>query len=52
LVAEDALDAWLIAAYLPQIDDGAYDFGFTDFTKYSGDLVFVLVDNLSGFWEL
>jgi hypothetical protein len=45
------LSASLFAAYLPQGTDGAYDFGFTDSSKYSGDMVFASVDSSKGWWK-
>jgi aspergillopepsin I len=45
------LDSPLFAAYLPKDADGAYDFGFTDNTKYTGSLVYTDVDDSNGFWE-
>jgi hypothetical protein len=49
--AQPTLDAPLFAAYLPFNANGAYDFGYTDATKYTGSIVYANVDNSGGFWE-
>jgi aspergillopepsin I len=49
--AQASLDSPIFAAYLPKDTDGAYDFGATDSTKFTGSLVYTDVDNSNGFWE-
>ena len=49
--AKDDLDAPLFAAYLPLTGDGAYDFGYTDSSKYTGTIEYTDVDSSNGFWE-
>ncbi|KUJ09232.1 acid protease [Mollisia scopiformis] len=49
--AQSSLDSPLFAAYLPNNADGAYDFGYTDDSKYSGDITYTDVDSSNGFWE-
>lgn len=49
--AQSSLDAPIFAAYLPANADGAYDFGFTDDSKYTGSLKYTDVDSSNGFWE-
>ncbi|TVY91799.1 Penicillopepsin [Lachnellula willkommii] len=49
--AKDSLDAPLFAAYLPLTGDGAYDFGYTDSSKYNGSIKYTDVDSSNGFWE-
>ncbi|KAF7881595.1 uncharacterized protein EAF02_006283 [Botrytis sinoallii] len=41
----------LFAAYLPFNADGAYDFGYTDSSKYTGSITHTPVDSRNGFWE-
>jgi hypothetical protein len=41
----------LFAAYLPFNADGAYDFGFTDSSKFTGTIQYTAVDSSNGFWE-
>jgi aspergillopepsin I len=45
------LDSPLFAAYLPYQATGAYDFGATDSSRYSGDIAYTDVDNSNGWWE-
>ena len=49
--AQSGLDKPLFAAYLPKDTDGAYDFGATDSSKFTGSLVYTDVDSSNGFWE-
>lgn len=49
--AESSLSSPLFAAYLPLGADGAYDFGYTDSSKYSGNITYTPVDSRDGFWE-
>lgn len=49
--AQDSLDSPLFAAYLPYNADGAYDFGYTDSSKYTGSIKYTDVDDSNGFWE-
>lgn len=49
--AQSGLDQPLFAAYLPKGTDGAYDFGATDSSKFTGSLVYTDVDSSNGFWE-
>jgi aspergillopepsin I len=49
--AQPSLNSPLFAAYLPYNADGAYDFGFTDSSKYTGSIVYTAVDSSNGFWE-
>ena len=49
--AQGSLDSPLFAAYLPANADGAYDFGATDSSKYSGTIKYTTVDSSNGFWE-
>ncbi|KAI9649404.1 hypothetical protein NHQ30_001980 [Ciborinia camelliae] len=49
--AASSLDAPLFAAYLPNNADGAYDFGYTDSSKYTGSITYASVDSSNGFWE-
>jgi hypothetical protein len=49
--AQSSLDSPLFAAYLPNQADGAYDFGYTDSSKYTGSIVYADVDSSNGFWE-
>jgi len=49
--AQSSLDSPLFAAYLPFNADGAYDFGYTDSTKYTGSITYADVDSSGGFWE-
>ncbi|KAH8816804.1 putative endothiapepsin [Xylogone sp. PMI_703] len=49
--SQDSLDSPLFAAYLPANADGAYDFGFTDDSKYAGSITYTPVDSSNGFWE-
>lgn len=46
-----SLKSPLFAAYLPKEADGAYDFGYTDSTHYSGTIKYASVDSSNGFWE-
>jgi len=41
----------MFAAYLPHQTSGAYDFGATDSSKYSGNIAYASVDNSQGFWQ-
>lgn len=41
----------MFAAYLPKGTDGAYDFGATDSSKFTGSLTYTKVDSSQGFWE-
>lgn len=41
----------MFAAYLPYQASGEYDFGATDSSKYSGDIVYAPVDSSQGFWQ-
>ena len=45
------MDSPLFAAYLPKNADGAYDFGYTDTSKYTGEIEYASVDDSNGFWE-
>jgi hypothetical protein len=49
--AQSSLSAPIFAAYLPYQASGAYDFGATDSSRYSGNIVFASVDNSQGFWQ-
>lgn len=49
--AQPSLDSPLFAAYLPNNADGAYDFGYTDSSKYTGTIEYASVDDSNGFWE-
>ncbi|KAF8859833.1 acid protease [Acephala macrosclerotiorum] len=49
--AQSSLDSPLFAAYLPFNADGAYDFGYTDSSKYTGSITYTSVDSSNGFWE-
>lgn len=49
--AQSSLDSPLFAAYLPFNADGAYDFGYTDSSKYTGSITYADVDDSNGFWE-
>lgn len=49
--AQSSLDSPLFAAYLPANADGAYDFGSTDSSRYSGSITYTDVDSSNGFWE-
>ena len=49
--AQPSLNSPLFAAYLPYNADGAYDFGFTDSSKYTGSIVYTAVESGNGFWE-
>jgi len=49
--AQPTLDSPLFGAYLPFNADGAYDFGYTDSSKYTGSIKYASVDSSNGFWE-
>jgi hypothetical protein len=49
--AQDSLDSPLFAAYLPRDDDGTYDFGALDTSKFTGTVTYANVDSSNGFWE-
>ncbi|ESZ98352.1 aspartate protease [Sclerotinia borealis F-4128] len=49
--AQSSLNAPLFAAYLPVNASGAYDFGYTDSSKYTGDITYAPVNSGNGFWE-
>ncbi|KAI9731415.1 MAG: Type I transmembrane sorting receptor [Claussenomyces sp. TS43310] len=49
--AQSSLDSPIFAAYLPWQKDGAYDFGYTDSSKFTGDIKYTPVDSSNGFWE-
>lgn len=49
--AASSLNSPLIGAYLPVNATGAYDFGYTDSSKYSGSITYTDVDDSNGFWE-
>lgn len=49
--AQQSLNSPIFCAYLPNNADGAYDFGYTDSSKYTGTIVYASVDNSNGFWE-
>ncbi|KAF7955846.1 hypothetical protein EAE96_004768 [Botrytis aclada] len=49
--AAKSLSSPLFAAYLPLNVDGAYDFGYTDPSKYIGNISYTPVDSRNGFWE-
>lgn len=49
--AQDSLDSPLFAAFLPFQATGAYDFGATDSSRYTGDIAYTSVDNSNGWWE-
>ncbi|KAF4308456.1 putative aspartic endopeptidase pep1 protein [Botryosphaeria dothidea] len=49
-VADDLAEK-LFAVTLRKGEAGEYDFGFTDESKYTGDIVYVDVDDSNGFWE-
>lgn len=49
--AQSSLNSPLFAAYLPANADGAYDFGETDSSHYSGSITYTNVDSSNGFWE-
>ncbi|KAJ8069165.1 hypothetical protein OCU04_002837 [Sclerotinia nivalis] len=49
--AANSLDSPIFAAYLPVNADGAYDFGYTDSSKYTGSITYTSVSSGNGFWE-
>lgn len=49
--AKSSLNAPIFAAYLPANANGAYDFGYTDSSKYTGSITYASVDSGNGFWE-
>lgn len=49
--AQSSLSSPIIGAYLPQGANGAYDFGKTDTSKYTGSISYASVDSSNGFWE-
>ncbi|KAF7862730.1 hypothetical protein EAF04_007603 [Stromatinia cepivora] len=49
--AASSLNSPIFAAYLPVNADGAYDFGYTDSSKYTGSLTYTQVSSDNGFWE-
>jgi Eukaryotic aspartyl protease len=49
--AQATLKSPLFAAYLPHKADGAYHFGYTDSSKYTGNIVYTDVQSDHGFWE-
>jgi hypothetical protein len=49
--AQSGLDKPIFGAYLPKGTDGAYDFGATDSSKFTGSLTYTKVDSSKGFWE-
>ena len=49
--AQSSLNSPLFAAYLPYNANGAYDFGYTDSSKYTGTIKYTSVDSSNGFWE-
>jgi hypothetical protein len=49
--AKASLNSPLFAAYLPYQADGAYDFGYTDSSKYTGAITYAPVSSANGFWE-
>ncbi|KFY70847.1 hypothetical protein V499_08907 [Pseudogymnoascus sp. VKM F-103] len=49
--AQASLDQPLFAAYLPFQATGAYDFGATDSSRYTGEISYTSVDNSNGWWE-
>ncbi|CAD6444014.1 39f229bb-fcb0-47b6-b0d1-2994cee8a9ff [Sclerotinia trifoliorum] len=49
--AASSLNSPIFAAYLPFNANGAYDFGYTDSTKYTGTLTSTSVSSANGFWE-
>jgi aspergillopepsin I len=48
--AQSSLSSPLFAAYLPYQRNGAYDFGATDSSRYSGSIQTTSVDSSQGFW--
>lgn len=49
--AKSSLNSPIIGAYLPNNANGAYDFGYTDTSKYTGSLQYASVSSSNGFWE-
>ncbi|KAL3418883.1 Endothiapepsin [Phlyctema vagabunda] len=49
--AKASLNSPLFAAYLPFNANGAYDFGYTDSSKYTGAIQYATVSSSGGFWE-
>ena len=49
--AQASLDSPIFCAYLPNNADGAYDFGYTDSSKYTGTIEYASVEDSNGFWE-
>ncbi|QSZ37012.1 hypothetical protein DSL72_009104 [Monilinia vaccinii-corymbosi] len=49
--AASSLSSQLLGAYLPAGTNGAYDFGATDSSKYTGSITYTAVDSSNGFWE-
>ncbi|RFU30355.1 hypothetical protein B7463_g5970, partial [Scytalidium lignicola] len=49
--SQGSLNSPLFAAYLPLGTDGAYDFGSTDDSKFTGSLSYASVSSRNGFWE-
>ena len=41
----------MFAAYLPYHKDGAFDFGATDASRYTGDILYTPVDDPEGLWK-
>lgn len=49
--AQAGLDSPLFAAFLPFQATGAYDFGATDSSRYTGEIAYTSVDDSNGWWE-
>lgn len=49
--AKSSLASPLFAAYLPYHKNGAYDFGYLDTSKYTGQIQYADVDSSGGFWQ-
>lgn len=48
----NSLASPLFTADLRHAEPGSYDFGFIDSTKYTGDIVYLEVNNTQGFWTV
>lgn len=49
--AASSLSSPIFAAALPETDDGVYNFGFLDDSRYSGVISYTAVDSSNGKWE-
>ncbi|KAJ5698520.1 Penicillopepsin-1 [Penicillium macrosclerotiorum] len=48
---KSSLDQPLFAVALKHGEPGVYDFGFTDSSKYTGEITYTSVDDSQGFWS-